>query len=1030
MTLQEYLAAVRYSEQLDLSLELLLAEEGPLSLKSFLKHYGEEINSFSSAVHWPVALFIAGRTKFSGIPANLLQVGLHHETHKHVTYVNVSLLHLLYETQCPQLIQSTLVTSEQYLSVSGSSALDWFVIGYCIATSASKWQVRKQSKKKITRDHMHQLAMGLDLGFKTSYEKGNIASLQITDKSWMKISNILEWLQLHTKSITELKLVGQLKRNRKSSLKCTDCRLPATQVIYPELETFEIEYGKAIFSSFILNIIGSQLQNNLQTLLLKKCDFSSGLLLCILQFPNCRVQNLTLSECTITIPDDTHKNPISHKLEFKLKTTDKMSLDITSSSFAISHILLRPLFCADTLNEMTVKLDPPSSALLNIVTSQYPMLESLEIHKDSMKNCTSHDCYLSSSVFSFSLQQNNLHTLSFYWCKLNSEATSSLIHSLQSPHCKLRELTLDFCDVSIVDSLEESAMCSWYSLSFKLKCYEIVSLNVAGSNRSISQMLSKSHFYSAVLNEIAIELFELDEKKSAPLEITISQYPMLKKLHIKTEIPECRFLSPSVVKFDSQQNLHYLSLRRCKLNSEATSLLFQFLQSPHCKLHCLGLEDCIFSDDSASYKLKRFTLSYGTHKISLYVTGSSYAISQMLSQSHFYTSKLTEMIIQSEPLSLPSVPLKIATTQFTMLETLKVNRTFSCAMYDFICPSSFSLSSQQNNLLNISLDCCKFSTEAICSLIFSLQSPHCRLQKLIVEKCFIFCLSCFKYQESTLELKLLSTGKMSLNIRGYSCIISQILQLLHFTCIADTVTEIRIDVMEDRERDYITLHQSNKLLSERNAEFTILKTELSKYTMLECFQIFSYSNYRRTLISSNISPVPDFSSLKNNLFALSLNGITLTCETISLLFQFLQSPSCRLDKMVVHYCKISAPDHTRLIMAITSCTSIKRISIDLITDTPLLTELANGLKQNRTLERLGIYDNRYLKDIVDDFTDDQFQILIESVDSSAIETLWLREYNKERLCVYPLSRKDVKIQWYDDHHLLLRSWPYNCDNIF
>ena len=1012
LTLQEYLAAVRYSEQLDLSLELLLAEEGPLSLKSFLKHYGEEINSFSSAVHWPVALFIAGRTRLNGVPANLLQAGLHHETHKHVTYVNVSLLHLLYETQCPQLIQSTLVTSEQYLSVSGSSALDWFVIGYCIATSASKWQVRKQSKKKITRDHMHQLAMGLDLGFKTSYEKGKIASLQITDKSWMKISNILEWLQLHTKSITELKLVGQLKRNRKSSLKCTDCRLPATQVIYPELETLEIEYGKTIFPSFILNIIGSQLQNNLQTLLLTKCDFNSGLLLCILQFPNSRVQNLTLSKCTITIPDDTHKSPTSHKLEFKLKTTDKMSLEVTSSSVAISHILLRPLFCADTLNEMTVELDPPSSAMLNIVTSQYPMLESLEIHKDSMKNWTSRNCYLSSSVFSFSLQQNNLHTLSFYWCKLNSEATSSLIHSLQSPHCKLRELTLDFCDVSIVDSLEpvEPAMCSWYSLSFKLKCYEIVSLDVAGSSRSISQMLSKSHFYSPVLNEIAIYLYELDEKKSTPLEVMISQYPMLKKLHIKTETPKCRFLSPSVVKLDAQQNnLWFLSLRRCKFNCEATCSLFQFLQSPHCKLHSLELDECIFSDDTASFKLTQFMLSYHTQKISLHITGSSYAISQMLSQSHFYMSKLTEMIIQSEFLSLPSVPLKIATTQFLMLDTL---RTFSCAM---ICPSSFSFSSQQNNLLTLSLKCCKFSTEAISSLISSLQSPHCRLQKLLLEKCFIFCLSCSKCQELTLELNLLSTGRMSLNIRGYSCILSRIIQLLHL--IAGTVTKIQINVMKDPERDYSMLHQFDKLLSERNAEFTILKTELSKYTMMECFQITCYSEYTRIYIPSDISPVPDFSSLKNNLFTLSLKGITLASETISLLFQFLQSPNCRLDKMVVHCCKISAPDHTRLIIAVTSCTSIKCLSIDLITDTPLLTELANGLKHNRTLETLGIYDNRNLfnlKDIVDDFTDDQFQVLIESVDGSAIETLWLRDYNKERLCVYPLSRKNVKILWYDN----------------
>ena len=48
----------------------------------------------------------------------------------------------------------------------------------------------------------------------------------------------------------------------------------------------------------------------------------------------------------------------------------------------------------------------------------------------------------------------------------------------------------------------------------------------------------------------------------------------------------------------------------------------------------------------------------------------------------------------------------------------------------------------------------------------------------------------------------------------------------------------------------------------------------------------------------------------------------------------------------------------------------------------------------------------------DDFTDDQFQVLIKSVDSSAIEVLWLREHNRERLCTCPFSRKNVKIKWY------------------
>ena len=710
LTLQEYLAAMHFLDQPGLSNSLI-------SLKSFLKHYGEERKSFS-AVHWPVALFIAGKTQLSEVPINLLEAGLHHDSHKNITFVKVSLLHLLYETQCPELIQSTLVTNEQYLSVSGNSALDWFVIGYCIAASASEWQVRKQSKKKIAHEHIRQLAMGLNLGSEssyrkgmissyrkgmitsyrkgmitsyrkgmitsyrkgmitsyrkgmiTSYRKGMITSLHITDKSWIKILNILEWLHLHTTSVTELKLVS-IGKSKRNGQKCINSELQA-HVLYPALETLAIGYANLSFSPFVLNIIGLQLQNNLQNLLLTNCDFDSEatssilsslqsphcrlgkltidnctivvsgdtcptttadgniaslnvidkswlnifkflnwipknvvklkligqkkklivikqkkcsraskpkivpllypaleclevehadgifppsifvigsqlqnslhtlslkdcdlnseatslLLHNILQSTNCRIQNLTLSECTVTIPDGSHKNFTSHKLECEL--TSAVSLDITSSSAAISQILLRPLFCADTLIEMTIELDPPSSVILNIVTSHYPMLESLLINKIPKNKRTSDECYLSSSVFSFSSQQNSLDELFLYRCKFDSEATSSFIHSLKSSHCRLSELTLDFCQFSTLDSI-------LYSLpSFELKQNETYSLNVSCSCQSVSHLVSQYHFYVPFIFIIGSQL---------------------------------------------QNGLHTLSLKDCDLNSEATSSLLHNITS-------------------------------------------------------------------------------------------------------------------------------------------------------------------------------------------------------------------------------------------------------------------------------------------------------------------------------------------------------------------------------------------------------------------------------------------------------------------
>ena len=118
LTLQEYLAAVHYSQQCDSPKRLsqILNWNGVIPLRHFLESYGKKGDKFSSssATHWSAVLFLAGRTQLSGIDPNLLKLSLY-------SSVDVPLLHLLYETQCPQLIQSTLVTSTKYLSVSGLS---------------------------------------------------------------------------------------------------------------------------------------------------------------------------------------------------------------------------------------------------------------------------------------------------------------------------------------------------------------------------------------------------------------------------------------------------------------------------------------------------------------------------------------------------------------------------------------------------------------------------------------------------------------------------------------------------------------------------------------------------------------------------------------------------------------------------------------------------------------------------------------------------------------------------------------------
>ena len=120
----------------------------------------------------------------------------------------MSLLHLLYETQSPQLIQSTLVTSKKHLSVRGQSALDWFVIGYCIANSTGVWKLEKKASDKY--NYIDQLILGLKLTSEEmiSLQGGKIDSLVINSYCPATVQSLSQIRTCYTESMTELKLLN------------------------------------------------------------------------------------------------------------------------------------------------------------------------------------------------------------------------------------------------------------------------------------------------------------------------------------------------------------------------------------------------------------------------------------------------------------------------------------------------------------------------------------------------------------------------------------------------------------------------------------------------------------------------------------------------------------------------------------------------------------------------------------------------------------------------------------------------------
>ena len=282
--LQDFLAAVHYSRCPD-KLPDLLSESGQLPLCSLLNK--------SDDVHWPVVQFLAGRTKLKGVSAGFLHaIGLHDD--ENVTQVNMLFLRLLYETQYPELIQSTLVTSRKYLSVTGHSPLDWYVIGYCIANSAStcRWRLNKTARDKP--NNFDQLVTSLGLAHPESSEKG-ICYLHISG-DWYENCKILLKLQpIYTKTLTKLELVHiDDDQNSKTDEKESKHDVSTSTCNCPELQELKIINARSDFSPF-LGIASKSIY--LHTILLNNCTLSSEVttsLIDCLQSLNCVVRKLVL----------------------------------------------------------------------------------------------------------------------------------------------------------------------------------------------------------------------------------------------------------------------------------------------------------------------------------------------------------------------------------------------------------------------------------------------------------------------------------------------------------------------------------------------------------------------------------------------------------------------------------------------------------------------------------------------------------------------------------------------------------------
>ena len=184
LTLQEFLAAIYWSQRSADDLTTLLKQTHLFPVHDFIDMKGIEISSRppegKHIQHWPVLIFLAG---IGGICSNII-VDYISEYIKHsqniIIYPNIC--KLLYETQSPQLIAKVLHNGlchlcTQYILFRSHSMLECFEIGYCIACSGSEctWGMSDFKDSKC----LNTFTLGLKEGSKVSIGGGKLQSLKV-----------------------------------------------------------------------------------------------------------------------------------------------------------------------------------------------------------------------------------------------------------------------------------------------------------------------------------------------------------------------------------------------------------------------------------------------------------------------------------------------------------------------------------------------------------------------------------------------------------------------------------------------------------------------------------------------------------------------------------------------------------------------------------------------------------------------------------------------------------------------------------
>ncbi|KAM4524658.1 uncharacterized protein PAE49_000887 isoform 8-T8 [Odontesthes bonariensis] len=541
--------------------------------------------------------------------------------------------------------------------------------------------------------------------------KARLAGCYLSETHCEVVASALKSNPSHLKELdlSNNKLTDPGVEHLSAGLESPNCRLEALRLAACELSETHCEVVASALKSNPSHLKELDLSNNELT------DPGVEHLSAGLESPNCRLETLRLNDCGLS-------ETSCDSLVSALKSKHLTELDL-SKNFDLKDLRVK---------QLSTGLESPSCQLQTL----------------RLECCGLSEVSCASLVSALKSNPSHLTELDLSWNMLQDSGVKELCSFLQSPHCGLKTLRLQCCGLSdvscasLVSALKSNpSHLTELDLRYNYNLQESAAKQLSDLVESPDYKLKTLRFEHCSLSEISCaplasalksnpsNVTELDLSWNTIKDSEVKQLcgflgsPLCRLKTLRLEdcsLSEISWASlVSALKSNPSSHLTELDLSRNYISDSAAKELSSFLQSPHCGLKTLRLENCRFSEISWASLVSALKSNPSSHLAELDLSWNT----------NISDSAVKEL---SSFLQSPHCGLK----------TLRLE---CCSLSEISWASLFSAlkSNPSSHLTELDLSWnTNISDSAEKELSSFLQSPHCGLKTLRLRWCELSEMSC------------------------------------------------------------------------------------------------------------------------------------------------------------------------------------------------------------------------------------------------------------------------------------------------